>query len=44
MICFPADSFRKVTQEMHKLTDELSKDKKSWEKSDWKMNDLIETW
>ena len=35
---------RKVAEEMNRLTDELSKDKKSWETADWKMNDMIDTW
>jgi hypothetical protein len=29
---------------MHRLTDELAKDKEAWESADWKMNDMIETW
>ncbi|KAI8850295.1 hypothetical protein BC829DRAFT_389720 [Chytridium lagenaria] len=35
---------RKLADEVNRLTDELRKDKKAWEKADWKMNDMVEKW
>jgi hypothetical protein len=35
---------RQLAAELARLTEELKKEKQHWEKSDWKMNDMIEKW
>ncbi|KAJ3209747.1 TBC1 domain member 31 [Dinochytrium kinnereticum] len=35
---------RKLADEVNRLTEELRKDKKNWEKADWKMNEMVEKW
>ncbi|KAJ3108872.1 TBC1 domain member 31 [Phlyctochytrium planicorne] len=35
---------RKLADEVNRLTEELRRDKKEWEKADWKMNEMVEKW
>jgi hypothetical protein len=35
---------RHLAAELSRLTDELRKEKKQWENSDWQMNEMIEKW
>ncbi|KAJ3273343.1 TBC1 domain member 31 [Terramyces sp. JEL0728] len=35
---------KQLAAELNRLTEEIKKDKKEWESSDWKLNEMVEKW